>query len=113
MSSRRKPIYAGIVVPTARAREEQEALHQATALALNRKKRNGGLVNPQRGDHALLLASFGSESVGNLKPNFHRVAFTGVNAIQEHVLLHSILLLGRNLSARLWAKLQCVGLGRC
>lgn len=59
------------------------------------------LVHPQRRHHALFLASLGSHFVGYLEPKFDCVALTGVDAVQNQVLLHTVLLLRRDVSAGL------------
>lgn len=66
------------------------------------------LRDPQRWYHALFLAGLGSKLVGDLVPNFHGVALTRVNAVQGHILMHTILLLRSDLSAGLRTELQSV-----
>lgn len=57
------------------------------------------LGDPQGWHHALFLAGLGSELVGHLEPNFHRVSLAQVNAVQCHVLIHTVLLLRGDISA--------------
>ena len=68
------------------------------------------LSNPERWDHALFLAGFAAEFVGDLEPDFHRVALSYIDAVHKHFLLDTVLLLRCNVSTRLWAKLQCIRL---
>ena len=68
------------------------------------------LVDTQRRNHALLLASLGAQLVRHLEPNFHRVALARVDVVKKHVLLHAILLEWRHITARLRSELECVGL---
>jgi hypothetical protein len=57
------------------------------------------LSDPQGWHHALFLAGLASELVGHLEPNFHRVSLAQVNAVQGHVLMHTVLLLRSDVPA--------------
>lgn len=79
---------------------------------LAKKQKAKSLGNAQRWHHPLFLAGLATYLVRYLEPKLYRVAFTRVDAVQEHLLLHAVLLQRSNISARLRSKLQCVGLPR-
>lgn len=63
------------------------------------------LGDSQRWHHPMFLVGLAAKLVGHLEPNFHRVALSNINSVDEHLLLDPVLLLGCNVSARLRPKL--------